>query len=123
MKEKLQLLLSHLKQKNKKCGTKERHYSLFKRFDLKPKDQSKITLFANKAEAIVFWLCITGLVFLGIVSFFRYLGNRQSVANKKFREELLIRVQVLEEQNQAIRGQTDSLQTELQNLKIDMNTK
>lgn len=96
---------------------------MFKRFDLKPKDQSKITLFANKAEAIVFWLCITGLVFLGIVSFFRYLGNRQSVANKKFREELLIRVQVLEEQNQAIRGQTDSLQTELQNLKIDMNTK
>lgn len=79
------------------------------KFDFKPKDSSKIALFANKAEAIVFWLSIAGLIFLAIISTFRYLNNRAMELDKAFREDLLIRLEAVEAQN-------DSLSMELQNL-------
>jgi len=79
------------------------------KFDFKPKESSKITLFANKAEAIVFWLSVAGLIFLAIISTFRYLNNRTIEFDEAFREDLLMRLEAVEAQN-------DSLRKELQNL-------
>jgi uncharacterized protein YceH (UPF0502 family) len=82
-------------------------------FDLQPKNKRKISLFANKAEAIVFWLCIAGLIFLGIVSFFRYLGAAATEADKKFRRETQIRIRQLEEENSRLEARLDSLEAQL----------
>ncbi len=87
------------------------------KFDLKPKDSSKITLFANKAEAIVFWLSLAGLIFLGIISLSRFLTNKQSELETDFRRDLVIRIETLEEQNRVMKSQNDSLKQEVQNLK------
>jgi len=96
--------------------------TLFSKFDLKPKDQGKITLFANKGEAIVFWLSIAGLIFLAIVSGFRYLTNKQSALEKSFRQELITRIEALENQSRAVQSQNDSLRKELENLERHFNT-
>jgi len=87
------------------------------KFDFKPKDSSKITLFANKAEAIVFWLSLAGLIFLGIISLSRFLTNKQSELETDFRRDLVIRIETLEEQNRVMKSQNDSLKQEVQNLK------
>ncbi len=87
------------------------------KFDLKPKDSSKIRLFANKAEAIVFWLSLAGLIFLGIISLSRFLTNKQSELETDFRRDLVIRIETLEEQNRVMKSQNDSLKQEVQNLK------
>ncbi len=84
--------------------------------DFKPKDSSKITLFANKAEAIVFWLSLAGLIFLGIISLSRFLTNKQSELETDFRRDLVIRIETLEEQNRVMKSQSDSLKQQLQNL-------
>jgi len=89
---------------------------LFKKFDLKPQDKSKIALFANKAEAIVFWLSLAGLIFLGIISLSRFLTNKQSELETDFRRDLVIRIETLEEQNRVMKSQSDSLKQQLQNL-------
>jgi len=86
------------------------------KFDFKPKDSSKITLFANKAEAIVFWLSLAGLIFLGIISLSRFLTNKQSELETDFRRDLVIRIETLEEQNRVMKSQSDSLKQQLQNL-------
>ncbi len=90
---------------------------MFKKFDLKPQDKSKIALFANKAEAIVFWLSLAGLIFLGIISLSRFLTNKQSELETDFRRDLVIRIETLEEQNRVMKSQNDSLKQEVQNLK------
>ncbi len=87
------------------------------KFDFKPKDSSKITLFANKAEAIIFWLSLAGLIFLGIISLSRFLTNKQSELETDFRRDLVTRIETLEEQNEMIKSQNDSLKQDLQNLK------
>ncbi len=96
--------------------------ALFSKFDLKPKDQGKINLFANKGEAIVFWLSIAGLIFLAIVSGFRYLTNKQSALEKSFRQELITRIEALENQSRVVQSQNDSLRKELENLGRRLNT-
>ena len=90
---------------------------MFNKFDFKPKDLSKITLFANKAEAIIFWLSLAGLIFLGIISLSRFLTNKQSELETDFRRDLVIRIETLEEQNRVMKSQNDSLKQEVQNLK------
>ncbi|MCH8871970.1 hypothetical protein IH824_04235 [candidate division KSB1 bacterium] len=94
---------------------------MFKKFDLKPQDKSKITLFANKAEAIVFWLSLAGLIFLGIISLSRFLTNKQSELETDFRRDLVIRIETLEEQNRVMKSQSDSLKQQLQNLKNQLD--
>lgn len=94
---------------------------MFKKFDLKPQDKSKITLFANKAEAIVFWLSLAGLIFLGIISLSRFLTNKQSELETDFRRDLVIRIETLEEQNRVTKSQSDSLKQQLQNLKNQLD--
>ncbi len=90
---------------------------MLNKFDFKPKDSSKITLFGNKAEAIVFWLSLAGLIFLGIISLSRFLTNKQSELETDFRRDLVIRIETLEEQNRVMKSQSDSLKQQLQNLK------
>ncbi len=90
---------------------------MLNKFDFKPKDSSKISLFANKAEAIVFWLSLAGLIFLGIISLSRFLTNKQAELETNFRQELVTRIEKLEEQNLLMKSQNDSLKQEIQNLK------
>ena len=94
---------------------------MFKKFDLKPQDKSKIALFANKAEAIVFWLSLAGLIFLGIISLSRFLTNKQSELETDFRRDLVTRIETLEEQNRVMKSQSDSLKQQLQNLKNQLD--
>ena len=94
---------------------------MFKKFDLKPQDKSKITLFANKAEAIVFWLSLAGLIFLGVISLSRFLTNKQSELETDFRRDLVTRIETLEEQNRVMKSQSDSLKQQLQNLKNQLD--
>ena len=89
---------------------------MFKKFDLKPQDKSKIALFANKAEAIVFWLSLAGLIFLGIISLSRFFTNKQSELETDFRRDLVTRIETLEEQNRVMKSQSDSVKQQLQNL-------
>ncbi|MFQ5709553.1 MAG: hypothetical protein ACE5HO_19015 [bacterium] len=91
------------------------------KFDLKPQDQSKITLFANKAEAIVFWLALAGLIFLAIVSLFRFLTNKQAEIDKEVRKELLVKIETIEKQNQALQAQIDSLKVEFDQLRGNLS--
>ncbi len=90
---------------------------MLNKFDFKPKDSSKITLFANKAEAIVFWLSLAGLIFLGIISLSRFLTNKQAELETDFRRDLVTRIETLEEQNRVMKSQSDSLKQQLKNLK------
>ena len=90
------------------------------RFDFKPKNSSKITLFANKAEAIVFWLSLAGLIFLGIISLSRFLSNKQSKLEIDFRRDLVTRIETLEDQSQVMKSQNDSLKQEVQNLRNEL---
>lgn len=91
--------------------------SLFSRFKFKPKDSSQITLFANKAEAIVFWLCVSGLAFLGIIVLFRYLTARAISGDHKNLQagqvELRLAVDSLRAHNQLLEHQMADLQLQL----------
>lgn len=91
-------------------------------FDFKPKNSSKITLFANKAEAVVFWLSLAGLIFLGIISLSRFLTNKQSKLEVDFRRDLVTRIETLEDQSRMMKSQNDSLRKELENLERHLNT-
>jgi len=92
------------------------------KFDFKPKNSSKITLFANKAEAVVFWLSLAGLIFLGIISLSRFLTNKQSKLEVDFRRDLVTRIETLEDQSRLMKSQNDSLRKELENLERHLNT-
>ncbi len=91
---------------------------LFSRLNFEPEDSSKITLFANRAEAIVFWLCISGLVFLGIIVLFRYLTAKNITGDHKslqaVQQELRMEVDSLRSQNQMLAQQMEDMQVRLQ---------
>lgn len=90
------------------------------KFDLKPQSSERITLFANKAEAIVFWLAAAGLIFLAIVSLFRYLTYKELQPGEQFQKEIVLKTEQLENQNQMLRNQIDSLRTEIERLEVDL---
>lgn len=93
---------------------------MLQKFDLTPRNSDRITLFANKAEAIVFWLAIAGLLFLAIVSLFRYLTNKQLETGEKFRSQIVRKIESLETQNQSLQNQIDSLKTEIETLQSEI---
>jgi len=86
------------------------------KIDIKPASSEKITLFANKAEAVVFWLSLAGLIFLAIISFSRYRGESRSVENKQFVRETQARLSRLEADNQALQVKLDSLALQIRQL-------
>ncbi|MFQ5636653.1 MAG: hypothetical protein ACE5IR_01500 [bacterium] len=87
------------------------------KFDLKPENPAKIKLFANTAEAVVFWLALAGLIFLAIVSFFRYQSNKQVLLDQGFRQEMQLKTEQLESQNLILENQIDSLRLQVQEIK------
>jgi len=74
------------------------------KYDLVPKNQTRVKLFANKAEAIVFWLCIAGLLFLAFLFVFRYfiLTQLESDISESFKSDVTKRVDDLERQNEQL---------------------
>lgn len=79
------------------------------KYDLKPQDQRKVKLFAHRGEAIVFWLSLGALIFLAIISLFRYfyLDKISDQYNKLVGEAHPIIFQLKE-----IKAQNESLQDE-----------
>ena len=90
---------------------------MFPKVDFKPKDRRKVTLFANKGEAIVFWLSFSGLIFLIILFIFRFFSERRSDLDyqniQTTQKEILLKIKKIEQQNEIYKQQIDSLRSEI----------
>ena len=81
--------------------------------DLKPENKSKIKLFANSGEAIVFWLSLAGLLFLALVSLFRFfylkevVNEYNSIARNV--NPIIIQIEKLKEENKALKQSQNNL--------------
>jgi hypothetical protein len=106
--------------------------SLLPRIDFKPEDQTPITLFSNWGEAVVFWLSITGLIFLVILSVIRYFSVRQIDLDyrdlEKTQDTLVLKIEEVEQENRAYLQKIDSIdfilqysQNEIDQLKSEIN--
>ncbi|GAB4376149.1 MAG: hypothetical protein Kow0042_22130 [Calditrichia bacterium] len=87
------------------------------KFDLKPRNDSKIVLFANKGEAVVFWISVAAVLFLAVLYIFRYFTFKDMPARlatmKSEQQQLILEIDYLKEQNQKLQKQLDSLAAEL----------
>ena len=83
------------------------------KYDLKPEDQRKVKLFAHRGEAIVFWMSLGALIFLVIISLFRYfyLDKIAQEYNNLARDTHPVLIEL-----QKLKAQNDSLQ----NLQYDL---
>jgi hypothetical protein len=92
--------------------------SFLKNLDLKPRDNSKIALFANKGEAIVFWVSVAGLVFLGMIVLSRHFMAKRIIDKYDTYvsglEDLSQEVDSLKTQNALYMNQIDSLKKLIQ---------
>lgn len=91
--------------------------STWPKFDFKPRRETTVTLFANSAEALVFWASLFALVLWTIASTFRFFTTKTApppVEIQQYQSELESRMQVLESQNQRNSALIDSLNTALQ---------
>jgi len=100
---------------NSQSARQKAHTNVFPTLDFKPRDPRKVTLFANTGEAIVFWLSLGGLIFVAIVTLFRYftaerLGRDYSVLESS---QLELR-STWEKQSSIMSAQIDSLKQELE---------
>jgi len=90
---------------------------MYSKINFKPVDKTPINLFANKGEAIVFWLSLAGLLFLGIISLFRYLNAdliRENYREKEIAvEQFQTEIESLKTQQQKYQNQVRSLQERL----------
>jgi len=91
--------------------------AVFAKVELKPEDDSKVTLFADKGEAIVFWLCLTGLAFLTILSVVKYSSAKdQNIKYQKVEAtqvELTAKIDSLNNQNKVYVSQIEILNEKL----------
>ena len=87
---------------------------MFGKIDFKPRDPARVTLFANAGEAIVFWLSLAGLIFLGFVSVLRYLGreNVDSERIEAIQTELSAKIDILATQNRDYANRIEVLRKE-----------
>lgn len=87
------------------------------RFDFKPSSSSKVKLFANSGEAIVFWLCVAALIFLAIITFYRSYYLKMIVDEYHSLGEninpILIQMQILESEKDSLSQQQDHLKTKV----------
>lgn len=94
---------------------------MFTTIDFKPRDRGKITLFANTAEAVVFWLSLGGLVFLGIITLFRYFTAERTAQDYS---TLVARQAELstawESRSSLMNAQIDSLKIELAKSRLEI---
>jgi len=56
-----------------------------------------------------------------IISLSRFLTNKQSELETDFRPDLVTRIETLEEQNEIVKSQNDSLKQEVQDLKNQLD--
>ena len=91
------------------------------KIEFKPRNQTKVYMFENRGEAIVFWLCIAGLLILTFFTVFRYYSvNKLKVTYGTLQTSstpILSRIEKLENQSIKLTSQTDSLRMELQDNK------
>ena len=92
----------------------------------RPQDDRKISLFANWGEAVVFWLCLGGLIFFGLITIVRSIDRSKTRDTfQEFRAEqqqVLQRIEFLENQNKAFNKQNDSLKMENVELQSEVTT-
>jgi len=100
------------------------------RFDFKVGNSSKIRLFANSGEAIVFWFCVAALIFLAIITFYRsyYLKTIVDEYHSlgKNINPILIQMQILESEKDSLSQQQDHLKTKvgvLENTAAELHSK
>jgi len=96
------------------------------KIDFKPQDDRKISLFANWGEAVVFWLCLGGLIFFGLITIVRSIDRSKTRDMfQEFRTEqqqILQRMEFLENQSRAFNKQNDSLRMEKLELQSEVTT-
>ncbi len=87
------------------------------KINLRPEDQSRVLLFSNKGEAIVFWLSISALIFLAVLLGFRYFAYSRLdfEAIESSQSEIFKRIQYLEEQNKMYENNLEKINFELKN--------
>ena len=91
------------------------------KIDFRPRDDGKVSLFANWGEAVVFWLSLAGLILLGLITVVRSI-DRAKTRNtfQEFRSEqqqVLQKIELLEQQKKMFKEQSDSLRTQYRDLK------
>ena len=84
------------------------------KIDFKPENTGKITLFANKGEAIVFWISVAALIFLAMLYIFRYFSGSRETANI---EEIDARQTRLELQIDSLKAENDRWEKQIEDLK------
>lgn len=81
--------------------------------DIKPQDPSKLVLFANKGEAAVFWLSLAGLIFLTMLTVFRYFNyqraDRNLLAFETRQNQIFTQLEQIERQELTFAVQIDTL--------------
>ncbi len=91
------------------------------KYNLKPEKKSKVRLFANSGEAIVFWLSIGGLIFLAIISIYR-VNYLQSIINQynsigENINPVILKLEKLELENDSLRQTQDGLLKKIEHMK------
>jgi len=96
------------------------------KIDFKPEDSSKLKLFANRGEAVVFWLCIGGLCILTLFTVLRYYSINRLKKLSSFIEgqpaQMLSKIDDIEKQNIMIKAEYDNLETELEQSHVLLKT-
>jgi hypothetical protein len=93
------------------------------KINFKPRNNQKISLFAHWGEALVFWISISGLVLLAIITIVRAIDR--SNTRKSFQElrneqqQVYQKIELLEKQNETFIKQNDSLWIIIHQLKSD----
>lgn len=88
---------------------------------LKPLQKTKIRLFANSAEAAVFWLALAGILFLAIISVYRgyhlqkIIDQYNSVAFEV--NPFILNVQRVVAINDSLKNEQETLKTKLDSVK------
>lgn len=83
-------------------------------------------MFADRGEAIVFWISVAGLIFLAIIVLFRYFSARRlDVAHRSLQTtqtELRVRIDDLEEKNERLEISLENLRVLLQQSQLRIDT-
>ena len=91
------------------------------RFDLKPAGERRISLFANWGEAIVFWLSLSGLVLLGLITLLKWVDRHQTrAAVEAYSRELVVlagRMDTLASANDQLQRDNDAIRQEYETLR------
>ncbi|MEL6823673.1 MAG: hypothetical protein AAFP70_18095 [Calditrichota bacterium] len=92
--------------------------------NLRPRKRVRVRFFENTAEAITFWACVTGLLFLALLYTFRYLAlDKTTVPLEKvdeIRGELNREIDDLKLANGRLVLHLEAMQNQLQNMKSQL---